>query len=143
MKCPNCGFESDTAFCPMCGTQFSEVKIQDSTVNTENKPPVTYTEFTQAEEFAPQVQTQTPEIEINEQPILYIPQAKNTTDKKMMTKIVKIIAACIVGAVIVAGIAINIATASSGNSKSVFGDKSISDLVNQPRIYGGDYSTYY
>ena len=24
MKCPNCGFETESAFCQMCGTKISE-----------------------------------------------------------------------------------------------------------------------
>ena len=54
----------------------------------------------------------------------------------------KIVAACVIGAAIIAGIAINVTAAVSGNSKSIFGNNSISDWVNPPEMHDGDYSTY-
>ena len=51
----------------------------------------------------------------------------------------KIVAAYVIGAVIIAGIAINVTAAISGNSKSIFGNSSISDWVNRPEMYSGDY----
>ena len=108
MKCPNCGFETESAFCQMCGTKISEA------LHTQNNE-TTETEYTSAE-----------------QPI----------DKKKAFKIVKIVAACVIGAVIIAGITINVTAAVSGDSKSIFGNSSISDWINRPDMYGGDYSTY-
>ena len=83
-----------------------------------------------------------PELEINQPPIPYIPQTEQSIDKKKVRKIVKIAAACVIGAVIIAGVTINILSASSGNSESIFGENSISDLANSPDMYSGDYSTY-
>ena len=80
--------------------------------------------------------------EINQPPIPYIPPAEQPIDKKKAFKIVKIVAACVIGAVIIAGIAINVTAAVSGNSKSIFGNNSISDWVNRPEMHDGDYSTY-
>ena len=76
---------------------------------------------------------------INQPPIPYIPPAEQPIDKKKAFKIVKIVAACVIGAVIIAGIAINVTAAISGNSKSIFGNSSISDWVNRPEMYSGDY----
>ena len=39
-------------------------------------------------------------------------------------------------------ITINVTAAVSGNSKSIFGNNSISDWVNRPEMYDGDFSTY-
>lgn len=76
---------------------------------------------------------------INQPPIPYIPPAEQPIDKKKAFKIVKIVAACVIGTVIIAGIAINVTAAISGNSKSIFGNSSISDWVNRPEMYSGDY----
>ena len=144
MKCPNCGFETESVFCQMCGTKISETvqKQSNETVETEYTSPLPQTGFEQVEGFAPKVQNEMPELEINQPPISYIPQEEQPIDKKKAFKIVKIVAACVIGAVIIAGIAINVTAAVSGNSKSIFGDNSISDWVNRPELYGGDYSTY-
>lgn len=82
------------------------------------------------------------ELEINQPPIPYIPPAEQPINKKKAFKIVKIVAACVIGAVIIAGIAINVTAAISGNSKSIFGNNSISDWVNPPEMHDWDYSTY-
>ena len=76
---------------------------------------------------------------INQPSIPYIPPAEQPIDKKKAFKIVKIVAACVIGAVIIAGIAINVTAAISGNSKSIFGNSSISDWVKRPEMYSGDY----
>ena len=144
MKCPNCGFETDSVFCQMCGT-----KIPETMQTQKNKPieieytsPLPQTSFEQVEGFVPQIQNEMSELEINQPPIPYIPQTEQSIDKKKVRKIVKIAAACVIGAVIIAGVTINILSASSGNSESIFGENSISDLANSPDMYGGDYSTY-
>lgn len=144
MKCPNCGFETESAFCQMCGTKIPETLQTQSneTTETEYTSPLPQTGFEQVEGFAPQIQNEMPELEINQPPIPYIPQAEQPIDKKKAFKIVKIVAACVIGAVIIAGIAINVTAAVSGNSKSIFGNNSISDWVNRPEMYSGDYSTY-
>lgn len=141
MKCPNCGFETESAFCQMCGTKISEALHTQSneTTETEYISPLPQTGFEQAEGFAPQIQNEMPELEINQPPIPYIPLAEQPIDKKKVFKIVKIVAACVIGAVIIAGIAINVTAAISGNSKSIFGNNSISDWVNRPEMYSGDY----
>ena len=134
MKCPNCGFETESAFCQMCGTKISEAlhTQNNETTETEYTSPLPQTGFEQAEGFAPQIQNEMPELEINQPPSPYIPPAEQPIDKKKAFKIVKIIA----------GIAINVTAAVSGNSKSIFGNNSISDWVNRPEMYDGDYSTY-
>ena len=139
MKCPNCGFETESAFCQMCGTKISEAlhTSNNETTETEYTSPLPQTGFEQGEGFAPQIQNEMPELEINQPPIPYIPSAEQPIDKKKAFKIVKIVAACVIGAVIIAGIA-----AVSGNSKSIFGNNSISDWVNRPEMHDGDYSTY-
>lgn len=141
MKCPNCGFETESAFCQMCGTKISEALHTQSneTTETEYTSPLPQTGFEQAEGFAPQIQNEMPELEINQPPIPYIPPAEQPIDKKKVRKIIKIAAACVVAAVIIAGVTINILSASSGNSESIFGNKSVSDLANSPEMYNGDY----
>lgn len=145
MKCPNCGFETESAFCQMCGTKISEAlhTQNNETTETEYILPLPQTGFEQAASFAPQIQNEMPELEINQPPIPYIPPTEQPIDKKKAFKIVKIVAACVIGAVIIAGIAINVTAAVSGNSKSIFGNKSVSDLANSPEMYYGDYSTEY
>ena len=144
MKCPNCGFETESAFCQMCGMKISEAlhTQNNETTETEYTTLLPQTGFEQAEGFAPQIQNEMPELEINQPTIPYIPQAEQPIDKKKAFKIVKIVAACVIGAVIIAGIAINVTAAVSGNSESIFGNKSVSDLANPPEMYYGDYSTY-
>lgn len=141
MKCPNCGFETESAFCQMCGTKISEALHTQSneTTETEYTSPLPQTGFEQVEGFAPQIQNEMPELEINQPPIPYIPQTEQSIDKKKVRKIIKIAAACVVAAVIIAGVTINILSASSGNSESIFGNKSVSDLANSPEMYNGDY----
>lgn len=114
----------------------------NETTETEYISPLPQTGFEQAEGFSPQIQNEMPELEINQPPIPYIAPAEQPIDKKKAFKIVKIVAACVIGAVIIAGIAINVTAAVSGNSKSIFGNNSISDWVNRPEMYDGDYSTY-
>ena len=77
MKCPNCGFETESAFCQMCGTKISEALHTQSneTTETEYTSPLPQTGFEQAEGFAPQIQNEMPELEINQPPIPYIPPA--------------------------------------------------------------------
>lgn len=135
MKCPNCGFETESAFCQMCGTKISEALHTQNNETTETE----YTSPLPQTGFAPQIQNEMPELEINQPPIPYIPPAEQSIDKKKAFKIVKIVAACVIGAVIIAGIAINVTAAISGNSKSIFGNSSISDWVNRPEMYSGDY----
>ena len=53
---------------------------------------------------SPQIQNEMPELEINQPPIPYIPPAEQPIDKKKAFKIVKIVVACVIGAVIIAGI---------------------------------------
>lgn len=144
MKCPNCGFETESAFCQMCGTKIPETMQtqKNEPIEIEYTSPLPQTSFEQVEGFAPQIQNEMPELEINQPPIPYIPQTEQSIDKKKVRKIVKIAAACVVAAVIIAGVTINILSASSGNSESIFGENSISDLANSPDMYGGDYSTY-
>lgn len=144
MKCPNCGFETDSAFCQMCGTKIPETMQtpQNEPIETEYTSPLPQTSFEQVDGFAPQVQNEMPDFEINQPPIPYIPQTEQSIDKKKVRKIIKIAAACVVAAVIIAGVTINILSASSGNSESIFGENSISDLANSPDMYSGDYSTY-
>ena len=122
MKCPNCGFETESAFCQMCGTKISEAlhTPNNETTETEYISPLPQTGFEQAEGFAPQIQNEMPELEINQPPIPYIPPAEQPIDKKKAFKIVKIVAACVIGAVIIAGIAINVTAAISGNSKDSY-----------------------
>ena len=141
MKCPNCGFETDSVFCQMCGTKIPETMQtqKNEPIEIEYTSPLPQTSFEQVEGFAPQIQNEMPELEINQPPIPYIPPAEQPIDKKKAFKIVKIVAACVIGAVIIAGIAINVTAAVSGNSKSIFGNKSISDLANSPEMYDGDY----
>ncbi len=142
MKCPNCGFETDSAFCQMCGTKIPETAQENEPIESEYTSPMPQTSFEQVEGFAPQVQSEVPDLEINQPPIPYIPQNEQSIDKKKVRKIVKIAAACVVAAVIIAGVTINILSAASGDSESIFGENSISDLANSPDMYGGDYSTY-
>lgn len=144
MKCPNCGFETDSVFCQMCGTKIPETMQtqKNEPIEIEYTSPLPQTSFEQVEGFAPQIQNEMPKLEINQPPIPYIPPAEQPIDKKKAFKIVKIIAACVIGAVIIAGIAINVTAAVSGNSKSIFGNNSISDWVTRPEMYDGDYSTY-
>lgn len=144
MKCPNCGFETDSVFCQMCGTKIPETMQaqKNEPIEIEYTSPLPQTSFEQVEGFAPQIQNEMPELEINQPPIPYIPQTEQSIDKKKVRKIVKIAAACVIGAVIIAGVTINILSASSGNSESIFGENSISDLANSPDMYSGDYSTY-
>ena len=128
----------------MCGTKISEAlhTQNNETTKTEYISPLPRTGFEQAGGFAPQIQNEMPELEINQPPIPYIPPAEQPIDKKKAFKIVKIVAACVIGAVIIAGIAINVTAAVSGNSKSIFGNNSISDWVNPPEMHDWDYSTY-
>lgn len=141
MKCPNCGFETDSVFCQMCGTKIPETMQtqKNEPIEIEYTSPLPQTNFEQVEGFAPQIQNEMPELEINQPSIPYIPPAEQPIDKKKAFKIVKIVAACVIGAVIIAGIAINVTAAISGNSKSIFGNSSISDWVNRPEMYSGDY----
>lgn len=141
MKCPNCGFETESAFCQMCGTKISEAlhTPNNETTETEYISPLPQTSFEQVEGFVPQIQNEIPELEINQPPIPCIPSAEQPIDKKKVRKIIKIAAACVVAAVIIAGVTINILSASSGNSESIFGENSISDLANSPEMYNGDY----
>lgn len=143
MKCPNCGFETESAFCQMCGTKISETEQMQSNepIEIEYTAPLPQNGFEQVEGFAPQIQNEMPEsdFEINQPPIPYIPQEEQSVDKKKVLKIVKIVAACVIGAVIIAGIAINVTAAISGNSESIFGNNSISDWSNSPITYSGDY----
>lgn len=37
MKCPNCGFETESAFCQMCGTKISEALYTQSNETTETE----------------------------------------------------------------------------------------------------------
>lgn len=71
MKCPNCGFETESAFCQMCGTKISEALHTQNieTTETEYTSPLPQTGFEQAEGFAPQIQNEMPELEINQPPI--------------------------------------------------------------------------
>ena len=144
MKCPNCGFETESAFCQMCGIKISEAMQtqKNEPIEIEYTSPLPQTSFEQVEGFAPQIQNEMPELEINQPPIPCIPQTEQSIDKKKVRKIVKIAVACVVAAVIIAGVTINILSASSGNSESIFGENSISDLANSPDMYSGDYSTY-
>lgn len=144
MKCPNCGFETDSVFCQMCGTKILETMQtqKNEPIEIEYTSPLPQTSFEQVEGFVPQIQNEMPKLEINQPPIPYIPQTEQSIDKKKVRKIVKIAAACVVAAVIIAGVTINILSASSGNSESIFGENSISDLANSPDMYSGDYSTY-
>lgn len=144
MKCPNCGFETDSVFCQMCGTKIHETMQtqKNEPIEIEYTSPLPQTSFEQVEGFSPQIQNEMPELEINQPPIPYIPQTEQSIDKKKVRKIVKIAVACVVAAVIIAGVTINILSASSGNSESIFGENSISDLANSPDMYSGDYSTY-
>lgn len=50
MKCPNCGFETESAFCQMCGTKISEVlhTQNNETTETEYTSPLPQTGFEQA-----------------------------------------------------------------------------------------------
>lgn len=141
MKCPNCGFETDSVFCQMCGTKISETMQtqKHEPIEIEYTSPLPQTSFEQVEGFVPQIQNEIPELEINQPPIPYIPQTEQSIDKKKVRKIIKIAAACVVAAVIIAGVTINILSASSGNSESIFGENSISDLANSPEMYNGDY----
>ena len=141
MKCPNCGFETESAFCQMCGTKISEAlhTPNNETTETEYISPLPQTSFEQVEGFVPQIQNEIPELEINQPPIPCIPSAEQPIDKKKVRKIIKIAAACVVAAVIIAGVTIDILSASSGNSESIFGNKSVSDLANSPEMYNGDY----
>ena len=141
MKCPNCGFETDSVFCQMCGTKIPETMQtqKNEPIEIEYTSPLPQTSFEQVEGFVPQIQNEIPELEINQPPIPCIPSAEQPIDKKKVFKIVKIVAACVIGAVIIAGIAINVTAAVSGNSKSIFGNNSISDWVNRPEMYSGDY----
>ena len=141
MKCPNCGFETESAFCQMCGTKISETMQtqKNEPIEIEYTSPLPQTSFEQVEGFSPQIQNEMSELEINQPPIPYIPQTEQSIDKKKVRKIVKIAVACVVAAVIIAGVTINILSASSGNSESIFGENSISDLANAPDMYSGDY----
>ena len=51
MKCPNCGFETESAFCQMCGTKISEAlhTQNNETTETEYTSPLPQTGFEQAE----------------------------------------------------------------------------------------------
>lgn len=84
MKCPNCGFETESAFCQMCGTKISEAlhTQNNETTETEYTSPLPQTGFEQAEGFAAQIQNGMPELEINQPPILYIPPAEQPIDKR-------------------------------------------------------------
>ena len=128
----------------MCGTKISEALHTQSieTTETEYTSPLPQTGFEQAAGFAPQIQNEMPELELIQRPNPYNPPAEHPHDKKKAFKIVKFVAACVIGAVIIAGIAINVTAAVSGNSKSIFGNNSISDWVNRPEMHDGDYSTY-
>lgn len=145
MKCPNCGFETESAFCQMCGTKIpaSVQEQKNEPIETEYTSSLPQTGFEQVDGFATQVKNEMPDFEVTQPPLPYIPQVEQPIDKKKVLKIVKIVAACVIGAVIVAGIAINITAAVSGNSKSIFGDNSVSDWANFPEMYYGDYSTEY
>lgn len=37
MKCPNCGFETESAFCQMCGTKISETLQTQGNETTETE----------------------------------------------------------------------------------------------------------
>ena len=37
MKCPNCGFETESAFCQMCGTNISEALHTPNNETTETE----------------------------------------------------------------------------------------------------------
>lgn len=88
MKCPNCGFETESAFCQMCGTKISEAlhTQNNETTETEYISPLPQTGFEQAEGFAPQIQNEMPELEINQPPIPYIPPADSRLIKRKLLK---------------------------------------------------------
>ena len=89
MKCPNCGFETESAFCQMCGKKISEAlhTQNNETTETDYTSPLPQTGFEQAEGFAPQIQNEMPELVINQPPIPTFRRRNSRIDKRKLLKL--------------------------------------------------------
>ncbi len=112
MVCPNCGFESDNKFCPMCGSKIPEQPIKtvaDTSAEINNQTDFNQVYPTQnfsktpvtAPYPAPPYNSEVPEG-------MPLPQYENSKPKKSNSTILAIVLTAIVLAVIAAGIVISI-----------------------------------
>ena len=125
MKCHNCGFETDSKFCPMCGTPASindtdNNKPSVDTVPKQSKPDIqeniSNTNMNNnAQDFTSFESATTP------QPIAQNPQSayfqKTQTEKNSKAKVLTIVISSVLAVVILSGVIINIV--SSGFDKSL------------------------
>lgn len=134
MKCPNCGFETDSDICNMCGTEIlkntTPLNYDSSADLSETVPasPVISQYFSENDDKQTELSDVESGIPIMEE-ILSAPQHTDKNSNKKFKNRLKIVIASVVAAIITAGIAICVVSAVSGTQS--ISDKLVSSFTEK------------